>query len=194
MPRTRTLLALVLLPLLVFLVACSSGGDDDGDSGDGNGSSSLPTADNSSSSGSSGSSGSSDGSTGGSSGSSGGGGGSPNSDCLEFLGFGSSFASAFGASSGTAGGDFEDTINYFQTLAANAPSDIQGQMVVLAEAFSGYFGAIEDLGIDLSNPATFATLNASQLAQFEAAAESFGSPEVEQAADDVQAWIDANCE
>jgi len=187
MPRTRTLLALVLLPLLVFLVACG-GGEDDGDNGNGG---SQPTSGDSNSSGSSGSTGSS-----GSSGdSSGGGGGSPNSDCLEFLGFGSSFASAFGgASSGSAGGDFEDTINYFQTLAANAPSEIQGQMVVLAEAFADYFAAIEDLGIDLSNPATFASLNASQLAQFEAAAESFGSPEVEEAGDDVQAWIDANCE
>ena len=192
MPKTRTLLALVLLPLLVFLVACS-GDDDDGD-GD-NGSTSQPTA--SDASGSTGTTPASTSPSGDASSSSSGG-----TDASTILGncpglvsmFGLFSAGAFTNPAGNAGDGINSAAQIFQNAADNAPSEIQADMQVLADAFTGLNNALEDLGVDLSNPASFATLNAGQLAQLETVFSSLDTPEVEQASDNLDAWFTENCE
>ncbi len=114
-----------LLPLLVFLVACSSGSDDDGDNGGGG--SQPSTGDSSSSSGSTG------GSTGDSSSSSGSSGGSGSTDastvlgnCPELLGmFGAFTAGSFAnPGAGNVDDDLEAAVDIFQNAADNAPSEI----------------------------------------------------------------------
>ena len=109
--------------------------------------------------------------------------------------FGAFTAGAFAnPSSGNAGDDLETVADIFQNAANNAPSEIQADMQVLADAFTSYNNALQDLGIDFSNPASFAALDAGQLAQFQAALESFDTPELEQASYNLDAWFTENCE
>ena len=174
MPKTRTLLALFLLPLLVFLVACSGGDGDNGTTPV----STSPSGDASSS-------------------------GSGGSDASTILGNCPELASMFGAftagafanpGAGTLDGDLQDLAQVFQNAADNAPSEIQADMQVMADAFTGFYSTLADLGVDFSNPATFATLDASQLAQLETVFSSLDSPELEQASDNLDAWFTENCE
>lgn len=198
MPRTRTLLALVLLPLLVFLVACG-GDDDDG----GNGGDSQPAA--SDSSGSSGSSGSSDSS---SSNSDSSGDASDDNDgdadgaeilanCPELLGMFGAFSSGAFANPGAGSNlndDLENVAAVWQNAAANAPDEIKADMQVMADAFVRFFDGLNDLGVDFSNPATFAALDANQQAELQALLETFDDPALEQASNNLDAWFSENCE
>ena len=198
MPRTRTLLALVLLPLLVFLVSC--GGDDD--DGGGSSANNQPSASDSSSS-SNGSSSSSD--TTNNSSSSDSSGSSDSNDataaeimanCPELTGFFGAFTSgAFAnpASGGSAEADFEDTVKVFQAAADNAPNEIKGDMQVLADGLAKYFSTLSDLGVDLNNPASFATLDEDKLAQLQTALETFDNASFEEAANNVSAYVDEHC-
>jgi hypothetical protein len=199
MPKTRTLLAIVLIPLLAFLVACGGGDDDDSDSSNGNGQPAATAPSGGSDSGSSGSSGS------GSSGSS----SQPDdsdddepsdeeilANCPELMGVYNAFASGglFGAgSAGNADFDLEAAASAWQEAADNAPGEIQADMQVFADAISGFVSILAELDVDLSNPATFATLSEEDLSKLEAASESFGAAEVEQAANNLEAYFTEKC-
>ena len=82
----------------------------------------------------------------------------------------------------------------FQNAADNAPSEIKADMQVMANAFAGFYGTLDELGVDLSDPATFATLDASQQATFQAALENLDTPELQQASDNLDAYFTENCE
>jgi hypothetical protein len=193
MPGTRTLLTLVLVPLLVFLVACGGSDDDDGGS-------SQPSASDSGGGGSGG-----DGDSASSSSSNDGGDDSDDDDasaeqvlanCPELMGmFGAFTAGAFTpGGTGSAGDDLEAAAEVFQNAAANAPSEIRADMQVLANAFAGFYAALEDAGVDFSNPASFATLSPDAQLRLQTALESLDSPELQQASDNLDAWFTENCE
>jgi hypothetical protein len=191
MPKTRTLLTLVLLPLLVFLVAC--GGDDDDSS---NTSSPQPTAD-------SGGGGGSGGDSSSNSGTNSGGDATPSdadgaeilANCPELLGMFGAFSSGAFANpgAGNVDDDLEAAAQVFQNAAANAPDEIKADMQILADAFTGFYTALNDLGVDFSNPASFAALDASQQAQLQAALESFSNPELEAASANLDAYFTEHC-
>jgi hypothetical protein len=194
MPKTRTLLALVLLPLLVFLVACG-GDDDDG----GNASNDQPAAtDSSSSSDSSNADTSSSDSTDSTDDSS-----NDSADdvsgeeilanCPELLGMYNAFAGGAFASPGSGEFDLENAAQVWQNAADNAPGEIKADMQVMADAFTNVYTALNDIGVDFSNPASFASLDANQQAQLAAAFESFNTAEIEQAANNLDAWFNENC-
>lgn len=194
MPRTRTLLALVIIPLLVFLVAC--GGDDDGDSGSNGGD--QPAAGASDSGGNGGGDASDDSSDGESAGDDANG----DADAAQVLAncpelvdmFGAFSTGAFANPGADVEADLETVAQVFQNAADNAPSEIQADMQVIATAFTDFYAAIEEIGVDFSDPSTFATLNASQQAQLQAVLESFDSAEVQQASDNLNTWFTENCE
>jgi hypothetical protein len=195
MPRTRTLLAIVLLPILVFLVAC--GGDDD-DSG--SSSSDQPSASSSSGGSTSSSSDSSSGSSSSSSSSSESSSSDPSGEeilanCPELLGmFGAFSAGAFAnPGAGNVGDDLETLADVLQNAADNAPSEIKDDMQVVANTFATFYSKLDDLGVDFSNPASFASLSASQQAEFQAAMESLDTAEFEQASNNLTAYFDENC-
>jgi hypothetical protein len=185
MPRTRTLLTLVLLPFLVFLVACGDDDDDSSNAGD-----SQPAASDSS-----GGDSNSDSSSSSDSNSSDSAGSSPSiENCPEFANFASSIAGAFaGVTPGSTATDLEDSVEYFQSLADAAPDEIQADMQIIAETFGSFFTVLNDFGIDLSNPASFATLSAEQQTELQAALEGLSNPDIEQASNNVTAWFNENC-
>ena len=203
MPTTRTLLAIVLVPLLVFLVAC--GGDDDDDSGSSSGDQPSASESGGGSSGNDSSSGDDDSDAdeddGDSSNDSGGDDDEPSGEeilanCPELLGVYSAFAGGglFGAgSAGNADFDLEDAASAWQDAADNAPGEIQADMQVFADAISGFVSVLADLDVDLSNPATFATLGEEDIAKLEAASESFANADVEQAAANLEAYFTEKC-
>lgn len=192
MPKTRTILTLVLLPLLIFLVACGGDDDDSANTGD------QPSTSDSNSSGSS-NSGTSDSNSSSSSSSDSNSNNSASSsgtfeNCPEFANFAASIATAFsGATPGSAATDLEDTVQYFQALADASPDEIRADMQVIAEAFGGFYSVLNDFNIDLSNPTSFASLTADQQAQLQTALEELGNPNLEEASNNVSAWFEANC-
>jgi hypothetical protein len=201
LPRTRTLLALVLLPLLIFLVAC--GGDDD-DGGSSTSSdqpsasdSSAPSAsddqadddaDDADDSADSDSDGDSDGDADAA---------TVLANCPELVSMFGAFSAGAFVNPGAGGNltdDLETVAQVFQNAADNAPSEIKADMQVLANAFTGFYTALDDLGVDFSNPATFATLSAEEQAEFQSAIEALDTPELQQASDNLDAWFSENCE
>jgi hypothetical protein len=175
-------MTLALIPLLLFLVACGGDDDDDGDAGG-----DQPSASDS------GGSDSSDGDGDGDS--------DANVDdaeailenCPELL-------ASFGAISAIGGGgdpsadfDVNDAVEAFQNAADQAPDEIKADMQVMADAFADFSAAIEDVGVDLNDPASFAALNAEQQAQLLEALQSFDSPALTEANANLTAYFTENC-
>lgn len=84
-------------------------------------------------------------------------------------------------------------VEFWQQLTAAAPSDIQEEMALFAGAYGQFVQIIIDLDIDLSDPATFASLDAATIAQIEQAAEALDTPELQAALDAIEAWFNNNC-
>jgi hypothetical protein len=188
MPRTRTLLSLALIPLLVFLLSCGGSDDDDGDSSSGGGD--TPSATEATGSGSSdnNSSGSND---------------NNNDDddpdaeeilanCPELLSlFGSLNPAAF--ATGGAGDDLNDLQTYLSEAADNAPDEIADDFQVLADAFGAFFSVLAEYDVDLSNPASFATLDAEAQVELQAALEAIGTIDVTTASENISQYFTENC-
>ncbi len=171
MPKTRTFLALIAIPLTVLLLAC--GGGDSDDSSSSSGSSDGGTATQSSGSGSSNSNAQPD-----------------LGNCAELLGF----ARSLGVSGAFSGGDFGNfNAEVFQDLADNAPDEIKSDMRLLANALVGFFEVLDDLSIDFSNPASFASLSPADLQKLEDASNKIDSAEVQAASEKVGAFFENRC-
>lgn len=200
MPKSRTILSLVAVPLLAFLIACSSGDDDDSSSTSDGGD--QPAATQPSDGGGNGDS-SNDGDSTDSS-TDGNGDSTDNvandevlQNCPELLAFASAAAQgAFGGANpapSTLEEDLELTAGYFQELAANSPDEIRADMQIIADAFGQFFQTLEELEIDFSDPSSFATLDADAVAQLEAASSAVDTPEVNAAVENVQAYFEREC-
>jgi hypothetical protein len=203
MPRTRTLLLLVLVPLLAFLVACGGDDDDGGSSSNGD---SQPSASDSSGGGGDTSADNGGGDTGGDDSSASDDSGDDGGDdvsgseilanCPELMSmFGAFTAGAFAnpGNPSNADEDLQAAVEVFQNAANNAPSEIKGDMQVMADAFAQFYATLDDLGVNFSDPSTFATLDASQQAELQAAVQALGSPEVAVASDNLTTYFDENC-
>ena len=187
MPVTRRLLTLALIPLLLFLIAC--GGDDDDDSAGGG---DQPSATES-----------------------GGGGGGADDDadedadddadvdiddaeailenCPELIASFGAIAAIGGGGDPSADFDVNDAVEAFQNAADQAPDEIKADMQVMADAFADFSAAIEEVGVDLNDPASFASLDAGQQAQLLAALQSFDSPELTEANANLTAYFTEHC-
>jgi hypothetical protein len=181
--RKKFWLSLILLPVLALGIACGGGDDDDGGDGGSDGGS-QPTA----------------AATSGGGGSGGGGGStSPTSepsnddevnleDCeavQELAGFAG--IEAFDPT----GEDFDPDI--YQELADRAPDEIKDDMQTFADAFSEFFGLLEELNVDFSNPASFASLSAADQARLDEASQAFSDPELEEAINNIEAYFEERC-
>ena len=173
--RIRSLLA-VLVAVLFLAAACGSdgGGDGNGDAANGD----TETAD-----------GSGDAANGDTEVADGDGGDFDfGQGCLDLaLSFGQAFSQAFQGG----GEDLSVSAEAFQAAADSAPDEISGDFETLAEAFTEYIDRLQDAGVDLDDPTSFAGADATA---FQDAVEPLTSPEVEEAGDSIQAWADANCE
>jgi hypothetical protein len=102
--------------------------------------------------------------------------------------------SALGAGGGSGpNGDIADAAQAFQEAADNAPDDIKADMQVFADAFAEFGAALEELDINLNDPASFASMNAEQQAQFFSALEAFDDPAVTEASENLEAFFAAEC-
>ena len=103
---------------------------------------------------------------------------------------------AAGVRNAFTGGDVPDLklgAETFKKLADNAPSEIKPDMQVLATALGSFFNTLDDLNVDISNPASFATLSQADLTKLQAAASQLDTAQVHAASDKVQAYFQAKC-
>jgi hypothetical protein len=189
MPRTRTLLAVALVPLLLFLVSCGGSKKDSSsntnqptatDSGSSSSSDAAPTAASDSSNSSS----------------------NDNLDaaavlknCPELVGVVQAFSTGAFANpgSGDSGPNLDDAVKAFQDAAKNSPNEIKGDMQTLADGFAKFASTLKDLGVDFSNPATFASLTADQQTKLQESVSAFDTDAFQKASDNVQAYFDQHC-
>ena len=105
-------------------------------------------------------------------------------ECAEFAGLGAKLQGAFGSGSG----DIESVSEVFDELAERVPEEIREDYQVLADNFKEFAEALE--GVDLSSGET---PDAETLAKLQEAATSMDQPEVQQASENIEAWVTANC-
>jgi gas vesicle protein len=196
MPKTRTLVAVALVPLLLFLVSCG------GSKKDSSSTSTQPTASDSGSSSSNDSNAAPTATTdtsGNDSSNS-----SSNDDlnaadvlknCPELAGVVQAFSTGAFAnpSSGDSAPNLDDAVKAFQDAAKNSPKEIKADMQTLADGFAKFASTLKDLGVDLSNPATFASLTADQQAKLQDAVSAFDTDAFQQASDNAQAYFEQHC-
>ena len=105
-------------------------------------------------------------------------------ECLQFADLGAKLQAAVGSG----GGDIDSVTEVFDELADRVPEEIRDDYQVLADNFKEFAEALE--GVDLSSGAT---PDADTLAKLQEAAASMERPEVQQASQNIQAWVAANC-
>ena len=87
----------------------------------------------------------------------------------------------------------EFSAEFFQEFADRAPSEIRADMQIFANAYTGFFDAIEDLGFDFSDPTAIANMDQNDMADLDAAIGMMDSPEVTQALDNIEAFFEREC-
>jgi hypothetical protein len=104
-------------------------------------------------------------------------------ECTELAGLGAQLQSAMGNA-----GDLDSTSEVFDELADRVPEEIREDFQVLADNFKEFAEALE--GVDLSSGAT---PDAETLAKLQQAVASMDQPAVEEASNNIEAWVQENC-
>jgi hypothetical protein len=105
-----------------------------------------------------------------------------------FANAGSAIGSAF-SGTGTAD-DLEALGDYFAEVGDQMPDEIKGDFEVFADAYTEFAQAMADADIDFSDPSA---MDPEQLAQLEAVSEAFSAPEVQEASDNISAYMEEHC-
>lgn len=108
-------------------------------------------------------------------------------DCLSLV-FAWSEAATLGF---TADGSFSDAADAVRNLAATAPAEIAGDLAIYAQALQEYGETLDAAGIVLSDPTTYSTPEAQQIAT--EASEAFNSDEVEAAGLRITDYLETAC-
>lgn len=102
-------------------------------------------------------------------------------------------AIAFGTALGTGGGEeLDDFADAMSAFAESGPSEIRGDLRVLAEGYRAYVEILGDIDVDFSDPNAFADPEVQ--ARFAEATEIFEDPRFAEAQANVDAFTEANCE
>ena len=110
-------------------------------------------------------------------------------DCLATA---TALASAFsGGLSSDGTFDPEGIADSFDRLSELAPSEIQGDIVVMADGLGLFFSVLDANNIDLGDPASMAAPGVAEA--MEEAAEALDSADFEEASDNVNAWFESMC-
>jgi len=94
---------------------------------------------------------------------------------------------------GTNAAGIEFSADYFQEFADRAPSEIKDDMRVFAGAFQAFFEAVDDIGFDFTDPASFAALDEEKVQQLEDATALMDTDAVSEAADRVADFFEREC-
>lgn len=74
------------------------------------------------------------------------------------------------------------------------PGDLRADAALMIETMQAYFDGLEDLGVDLSDPASFGALTEEQQQAFADLSESFDTDEFTAASDRLSAYGEAECD
>ncbi len=123
---------------------------------------------------------------------SGGGGGDAVSleNCTQYASFAAAAASAFTSSTS---GTLKLDKNALNNVVKTSPGEIRGDMQVIVDALVTYFEALDKIGVNLSDPASFARLDETKLRQIEAATAKLDDEKVQKASDKVDAFFTSKC-
>jgi hypothetical protein len=119
-------------------------------------------------------------------------------DLEDFTGECAEFAEAFteagqaigNAFSGTGDGDLEDVASYFSEVADRMPDEIQADFEVFAAAYTQFAQALAEADIDMSNPEA---MDPEAMAALEDVTAAFDSAEVQEASENIQAYMTERC-
>jgi hypothetical protein len=110
--------------------------------------------------------------------------------CVEFSQAFANAAASFTGAGGTQ--DLDELANFFEEAADDAPDDVADALRVFGEAYGEFANALEEAGIDLSDPSAFQDPEA--IAVLTEAGEALSSPEVTEAQETIDAFVANNCE
>lgn len=90
------------------------------------------------------------------------------------------------------GGEPGDAADSLMALAEAAPAELADDFEVMAAAFAEFAATLEDAGVDFNDPATLSSSEGQ--AAIIAAGEAFSSPEVQEASENMSAYLEEVCE
>jgi hypothetical protein len=170
------LIGLVAVPLLVLLVACGGDKKESSSSNDG-GSTNSSNSSNSSNAG---------GSTGGSLSSNDG--AISLENCKQFAAMEAAATQAFGT-----GSTFKLDQKALNDLVKASPSEIRNDMTLVVGTIIDVFTGFEKLGVNFNNPASFGSLDAAKLAEFEKLGEKFDDAKFVAASERIEKYFVSKC-
>jgi hypothetical protein len=185
MSRKKVLYSLLAVPLLFLLVAC--GGDSQKDNSSNGSNSNAATSSGSSSNSNSSSGGSSSSSSGSSSSNDG---GVSLENCRQYTNLEKLAQAGFGTPGST---DFKIDKGALDQLVKASPSEIRNDMQLVVSTIEGVFDAIQKLGVNLSDPASFQKLDPAKLQQLETSSNKFDDQKFEDASNRIEAYFEKNC-
>jgi hypothetical protein len=113
-------------------------------------------------------------------------------ECADFAqSFAGAAAAVGSAFTGAPGDDLSSVAEYFDAVADKVPEEIRDDFQVFADAYGEFAQALADADIDLSDPSK---ADPEAMAQLQALGEAFSAPEVQQASENIQAYVDSNCQ
>jgi hypothetical protein len=185
MSRKKVLYSLLAVPLLFLLVAC--GGDSQKDNSSNGSNSNAATSSGSSSNSNSSSGGSSSSSSGSSSSNDG---GVSLENCRQYTNLEKLAQAGFGTPGST---DFKIDKGALDQLVKASPSEIRNDMQLVVSTIEDVFDAIQKLGVNLSDPASFQKLDPAKLQQLETISNKFDDQKFEDASNRIEAYFEKNC-
>lgn len=99
-------------------------------------------------------------------------------------------AGVAGAFTGSLDAEFQDSVDKLQSFAENAPDEIKDDLQVIADTYEQFAQAIQDSGVDLSNPGAIDPADAATLGQ---ALQDIDTDAADAAAQNVEDYVQANC-
>jgi hypothetical protein len=105
------------------------------------------------------------------------------------------FAGVFGALGGAIAGSFDPEAEAeFEQFVDDAPEEIRDDLETIASAYDELNAALEDAGIDLTDPSSFDPSNSDFAQAIAAASQQLATPEFQEASLAINEFIASNCE
>jgi hypothetical protein len=106
-------------------------------------------------------------------------------DCQGLVAAYVALSGAFGAAGSE---DVSGQVEQFREYAEQVPDEIRGDVEALATVYGEYIDELQDLGLEAGE-----VPSADQIAKLQAAGQSLGTSEVQEASDRLSAWTTENC-
>lgn len=87
-----------------------------------------------------------------------------------------------------------DILEFDADTFRSLPGDLQDDAAIVADGLNAVVAGIADVGLDLSDPASLASMSEEQAAAFSELSESFDSPEFNEALENIDAYATAQCD